>query len=106
MDIVLIAILVLSFCINLVQFGRLKYLSYHPHTEIKEIEVVRKAMCECGHVSSYHDDKGCRQHVFVIDGTELNKSVECYCKRYVGPLPIQEIFDEKMREIENARESA
>lgn len=56
----------------------------------KEIEVVKKAVCECSHESSKHTEReGCREVLFkTVDGVETNKSFYCRCARYTGPLPL------------------
>jgi hypothetical protein len=73
--------------------------------EYKEIEVVRKAMCECDHPSSMHTDTGgCQQEMFKLDGHTVKKSYKCFCQRYVGPEPIIDMFDQQMRQLESVKQ--
>jgi hypothetical protein len=73
----------------------------------KEIEVVKKAMCECGHVSSTHKTNTgtCQALTFFTDEgrVKLSRSIECPCQKYTGPLPLTEYFDDQMRELESTR---
>src|SRR6476661_138614 len=66
-------------------------------TVYKEIEVVKKAMCECGHVSSMHkDNTRCQQETFYLDGVLCKQSFRCRCRKYVGPVPMTQYFDDQL----------
>lgn len=75
--------------------------------EYKEIEVVKKAMCECEHVSSFHKGNTgtCQALTFYTDEgrVKLSRSIECPCTKYTGPVPLSEYFDDKLRELESVR---
>lgn len=84
------------------------YTMYVPEAKTKvvykEIEVVKRAVCECSHVSSMHKLDGtgsCGSDTFYIDGLKINKSIKCPCRRYTGPLPVVDYFDDQMRQIES-----
>ena len=75
--------------------------------EYKEIEVVKKAMCECDHVSSAHKagTGPCQTLTFFTDGGKVktNKAIECPCTKYTGPIPLTQYFDDQQRELESHR---
>lgn len=100
------AILILSFVLNVLMGFRL----YHnPHVlvekeKVKEIEVVKKAICECDHASSFHDKTGkCRKQMFRLDGQVTKTAYECDCRKYTGPIPLTQVYDEQYRELETTR---
>ena len=65
-----------------------------PEKIVKEIEVIKKATCECSHVSSMHNDEhGCMEILFkTADGIETNKTFRCKCERYTGPQPLPAFY--------------
>jgi hypothetical protein len=80
-------------------------------TQFKEIEVIKKAMCECGHPSSMHlaentsspIDGGCQQEFFELQGKKTTSSFKCFCVKYVGPEPLLDYFDARVRQLETQK---
>lgn len=98
---------------NFMLVHRLAELEANPavKVEYKEIEVIKKAMCECGHPSSMHmpenpgnpNEGGCQQEFFELQGKKTKDSFKCFCIKYVGPEPILDWFDASVRELETVR---
>lgn len=103
MELILLCMLVASMLANMGFVANTVRLHMNPlvKTEYKEIEVIKRAICECSHESSKHDNKGCRQQMFKLDGHSVNKSYECYCVKYVGPTPMSEYFDDALLQLES-----
>lgn len=79
--------------------------------EYREIEVVKKAMCECGHPSSMHieanpdnpNEGGCQQEFFELQGKKTTNSFKCFCVKYVGPEPYGDVFNSLNYELETTK---
>lgn len=99
MTVVFIIMLVLSIVNSAIAFKLLMTKQVQAPAPVKEIERV-KAICDCDHPMSMHtDEKGCTQQLFRLDGQITNKSYTCYCKRYIGPLPLTQYFDDQIKEL-------
>lgn len=102
MTIALLIMLILSVSANVYQ--RHELVNRPDRPVYKEIEVIKKAMCECEHPSSVHNERGrCRQEMFMLDGIQTSKSYQCFCAKYTGPTPLSEYFDDQARELETKR---
>lgn len=98
------AIIIVSFVLNFLLGFRVYQNKAVTKTEYKEIEVVKRAICECDHASSFHDKTGkCRKQMFKLDGQITKTSYECDCRKYTGPVPLTMVFDDQMRELESTR---
>lgn len=59
-----------------------------------------KAVCDCEHPLSMHDDQeGCAAKLIRIQGQLMKNSFTCPCKKYIGPLPMTEYFDDQLKEL-------
>jgi len=105
MEIVLLILFFISMAANAALAAKVAYNHAHPivKTQYKEIEVVKKAICECDHESSKHNNSGCQQQMFTLDGNTTTKSYKCFCTKYVGPIPMTQYFDDQMRELESVK---
>lgn len=59
-----------------------------------EESVTEEFYCGCGHHLCFHDENGCG------DRDEEDGWQNCNCKRYIGPLPI----DDQLKGLEIGRE--
>lgn len=111
--IIMLLSLVASGAGNMILAHKIGELEANPiiQTEFKEIEVIKKAMCECGHPSSMHldanpddpNDGGCQQEFFELQGKKTTKSFKCFCVKYVGPEPFVDYFDAQTRSLETVK---
>lgn len=111
-----VVLLVLSGTGNIMLSHKVGALEASPEVVevIKEVEVVKRAMCECNHPSSMHEpynaekpnDGGCQQEFFELNGKKSTESFKCFCVRYIGPEPYFGYFDAREREIETLKPKA
>ena len=105
MELILLGLFIVSMLTNMLQGAILMQLKNNPIEKVvyQEIEVVKRAVCECGHESSKHNGRGCQQQMFKLDGQLTKNSYVCFCTKYVGPEPLSEYFDDMARQLESKK---
>jgi hypothetical protein len=107
-----VTFILLIICLNLLILTNVGWAARYKlnpvvKTEVKEIEVIKRAVCECEHISSNHKNGtgSCQALTFYTDEgkVKLSRSIECPCTKYTGPVPLSEYFDDQIKELESKR---
>lgn len=96
---ILAMLLMISIVGNAILLLGVRELEAKAKAKPKAIEAP-KAICDCEHPLSMHDTiDGCAAKLIRVQGQLMKNSYTCPCKKYIGPVPMTQYFDDQLKEL-------